>query len=389
MNSLYNYIKHFENKQKSYLKLNAKDKEYLLELDNEFKDLIYRVRSEYNEKDIINLDEEFDKFMEARNKGKKYYPLLKTSKCKYKESNIISDLIELKNKFNNFKQCFLSKYYIEVINRKIRWCKYVIDICNGDYKEWPSNVPDRKLFEEALHVFKTNKYQSSNDLNRNIDSENAKKMIEDALKELNYDWKVSIEDNMLARMNVLPNKIIRISKTAKFNEADIEGLIAHEIKGHIGRRYWGYKTGLNLFVYGLEYCPTLDEGLAVWNSINLVKHEKPNVMVNISLKYIIGYLKHYLDFCELFDYIKKISKKHNIPDSVIFKAIIRSKRDILNMKIMGGKSDDCDYFLGYNIVNNMTEKQREDILKYNIGPSHLNDLNDIKKFLKINNFKSL
>lgn len=388
MNSLYNYIRD-KKISNSYLKLNENDKKYLLELDNEYKDLILRVRNEYNEKDIINIDEEFKKFMDARDKGKKYYPILKTGKCKYAESNIVNDLIELKNKFNNFKQCFLSKYYIEVINRKIRWCKYVIDICNGNYKEWPTAIPDYELFNKALNTFKKSKYESSDDLDRNIDSKEAQKMIEKALDELGYDWKVSIEENMLARMNVLPNKIIRINKTSKFNNADIEGLIAHEIKGHIGRRYWGYKTGLNLFVYGLEYCPTLDEGLAVWNSIHLVDTKKPNVMANISLKYIIGYMKYYLDFCELFDYIKKISDKHNIPDSVIFKAIIRSKRDILNMKIKGGKGDDCDYYLGYNLVKNMSDKQRRDILKYNIGPTHLKDLNEIKTFIKINNFKPI
>ena len=143
---------------------------------------------------------------------------------------------------------------------------------------------------------------------------------------------------------------------------------------------------MNLFVFGLEYCPTLDEGLAVWNSINLVEHEKPNVRVNISLKYIIGYLKYYMDFCELFDYIKDISKKHDIPDSVIFKAIVRSKRELLNMKIKGGKSDDCDYFMGYKLVNDMDDSQRKDVLKYNVGPSHFDEIPEIKKFLRVNNF---
>ena len=383
MNKLYKYM------QESYLKLTDNDKKYLLALDDEYKNLILRVRNEYNEKDIINIDEEFDKFMDARRKNKKYYPVLKTHECKYNESHIVNDLIELRNKFIKFKQCFLSKFYIEVLNRKIRWCRYAIDIHNGKYKEWVTNIPDRSLFNDAVEIFKKSKYEGSDSLDRNITSKEAKILIKQALKELHYDWKVSIEDNMLARMNVLPNKIIRINKNSKFNRADIEGLIAHEIKGHIGRRYWGYKTGLNLFVFGLENCPTLDEGLAVWNSINLVEHEKPNVMVNITLKYIIGYLKNYMDFCELFDYIKDLCKDHEIPDSVIFKSIIRSKRELLNMNIKGGKNDDCDYFLGYRLVNDMDDKMRDNILKYNIGPNHMNEIPDIKKFLKINNFQPL
>ena len=44
---------------------------------------------------------------------------------------------------------------------------------------------------------------------------------------------------------------------------------------------------------------------------------------------------------------------------------------------------------GYQIVKDMTDKERDDILKYNIGPDQIKDLPDIKKFLKLNKFKSL
>ena len=37
----------------------------------------------------------------------------------------------------------------------------------------------------------------------------------------------------------------------------------------------------------------------------------------------------------------------------------------------------------------MTDKERDDILKYNIGPDQIKDLPEIKKFLKLNKFKSL
>jgi hypothetical protein len=85
MNKLYKYI------QESCLKLTDDDKKYLLILDNEYKNLILRVRGEYNEKDIINMDEEFDKFMDAYRKGEKYYPILKTHECKSAESHIVDD----------------------------------------------------------------------------------------------------------------------------------------------------------------------------------------------------------------------------------------------------------------------------------------------------------
>jgi hypothetical protein len=194
---------------------------------------------------------------------------------------------------------------------------------------------------------------------------------------------------MLARMNVLPNNIIRISKTAHFNDADIEGLIAHEVKGHIARRHFAQHTGLYLFAHGLKGNNIYDEGLAIWNSLNLVDKPKPNVMMNIALKYIVGYNKYRMDFCELFDYIKSIDVKNQIPESVLFKCIARGKREIYDTSILGGMPDDSRYLEGYELVNLMSDSERDDILKWNIGPEQIHDLPKIKEFFKLNKFESL
>jgi hypothetical protein len=37
----------------------------------------------------------------------------------------------------------------------------------------------------------------------------------------------------------------------------------------------------------------------------------------------------------------------------------------------------------------MSDEEREDILKYNIGPDQMGDLNNIKVFLEVNEFKPL
>jgi hypothetical protein len=37
----------------------------------------------------------------------------------------------------------------------------------------------------------------------------------------------------------------------------------------------------------------------------------------------------------------------------------------------------------------MTDAERDDILKYNIGPNQIKDLPKIKEFFKLNKFKSL
>jgi hypothetical protein len=94
-----------------------------------------------------------------------------------------------------------------------------------------------------------------------------------------------------------------------------------------------------------------------------------------------------MDFCELFEFVKGLTKE--FPDEKIFKLIVRIKREIIDMKLPGGWHEDASYFIGYHMIKKLTDKQRDDILKYNIGPNQINDLPQIKQFLKINKFKPL
>ena len=209
--------------------------------------------------------------------------------------------------------------------------------------------------------------------------------IEDALDELGYNFEVQIDNNMLPRMNVKMGKV-NVNKTSRFSENDIEGLIAHEIKGHVGRRFYGKETGLWLFAYGLQSSSTYDEGLAVWNSLNLVKHKKDNVMFNIAMKTCVSYLMFEMDFCDLFDWVKK--KAPTMTDYTAFKIIVRPRRRNKDCEIKSGEPM-TTYFKGYNMVKDMDNKMRDDILHYNIGPNQIFELENIKEFLKVNKFKKL
>ena len=371
-------------------KMSLNDRKKLIALDREYNELIMLRRDDFNEKDVHNLDEEADKFFSAYDKGEKYYPVLELGECKYDTDGIIEKSNKLLKKFIDFDSCPLSKYYIDNINRTIEWCQFYIDRKAGIDRAWDQSHLSSETYIKALEVLKSSKFESTVNLDRNITAEEAKVMLENALKELKYNnWKVAIEPDMLARMNVLPNNTIRICKTALFSKADIEGLIAHEIKGHVGRRWWGYKTGLYLFVHGLRGRNLLDEGLAVWNSINLVNVAKPNVMFNISLKYVISYQKYRLDFYDLFKFIDNLDLKNKPSRKIIFKAIARAKRENIDTRLLGGVGDDGDYFAGYLLVNDMDDKMRDDILKWNVGLKQLKDIPMIKKFFANNTFDEI
>lgn len=368
-------------------KLTRNDKQKLICLDRMFWEI---AQMYHNDKPryTTNIDEEIDKFVTAYKSGIKYFPKLEfETENKYLTDGVVEKIDTLLFEFRNFN-CFLSKYYIEILLAY----KQMIKGCMNPKETYPMfnairlQKPSMEMYELALKTIKEHPYQSINNADRNLDSEDAKEEIEDYLDELGWDWDIQIKTNLQPRMAVGPD-IMSINKTGTFSKTDLEGLKAHEVRGHVGRRYYAMKTGLYLFVEGLLWRNTLDEGLAVWNSLNLVDKQKPNILFNIALKTIIAYHLNDKDFFELFDFIHKMVP--DVPDRIVFKNILRFKRELTDCSIIGGNGDDMSYFVGYQMVKNMTDKERDDILKYNIGPGQIKDLPDIKKFLKLNKFTSL
>ena len=386
MGSLKNFI--MESLADNMMKLSPSNKRKLIELDKEFNRLSNLRRDDYDGKAVLNVDSEWERFMEEKKHGEKYFPVLKMNKNQYDTDDIIPDLKKLYNEFAGFRECFLSKYYMDAITWLLRYCQFFIDKEKNKKLIYHDKTLDEKTFDEALKIISTTKVTPTGDLHRDKDAKYAGNKIKKALDELGYDWKVVIKNNMMARMNVDPAGNININKDAKFSDVDIDSLIAHEVKGHIGRRYYGYQTGLYLFVHGLYGRNTLDEGLAIWNSLNLTKKPKPNLLFTIALKYVIVYLFKTRNFCDVYNYLDDLIDK-NYPRKSLFKSMIRAKRENRDCSLMGGSVDDTDYFYGYTLVKRMDKTERENILKYNVGVEQLYDIDNIKKFLDINKFEPL
>ena len=333
MNNLLDFDNYILESNSIYL-LDPDTKSTLLKLDEKYHKLIEKFRTKYVAQTVSNIKEEFDKFMNARNLGQKYYPQLEIKNSDV-DMKIYDDMGKLKEEINKIK--------------------------DNPYKK-----PD---FKE----------------DRTNDSDDVLEAIEDALDELGYDFDVQIDTGMLPRMNVKMGRV-NINKTSKFSDEDIEGLIQHEIRGHVGRRYYGMQTGLWLFAYGTQSSSTLDEGLAVWNSLNKVKHKKDNVMFNIAMKTCVSYLMFEMDFCDLFDWVKK--KAPGMTDYTAFKTVMRPRRRNKDCSIKSGEPM-TTYYKGWKMVNDMDNKMRNDILHYNIGPDQLFELDNIKEFLKVNHFEPL
>ena len=385
MISLIDYI----NNAKDPFKLSPSDKKKLLALDKEYGELVLMYRNDLNTKDIENLEEECDKFLTMRKRGLKYYPMIElVGDNKFKTDGILPRLKQLLYEFKNFN-CYLSQYYIELILSMIKTVEFSFDHQHKHpwYTEYRKQTPSLENLQLAYKMLEENPYKKVDDGDRTIDGKTAAKMIQAHIDKLGYKWTVKLNDKMIPRMNVDIDQTMNVNPNAMFSDIDIEGLKKHEVEGHVGRRYYGLKTGLNLFLMGLQWRNTLDEGLAIYNSLHKCEKVKPNVKFNIALKTIIAYHLDKKDFCELFEMCKELAP--NIPNKTLFATIIRFKRELQDCSLPGGNGDDQSYFCGYQLVKKMTDEERDDILKYNIGPGQIKDLPDIKRFLKQNKFKSL
>lgn len=306
-------------------KLTEEEKNKLLYLDKLYWDFQRHAHDDCNTQVVLNIDEEFDKFIKARKSGIKYFPYLKRPK-EHLSASLIDEGEMLIEEFNKL-DCFLSKYYIELISPMIRKIKFFKGMTGPEwYINYQKQTPSLEEYQLALDTLKKTPFVKVSDSVRNIDAETAQKEIQAHIDKRGYEWEARIVDNLLPRMSVSTDKYMRIKKTAKFSKDDIQGLKAHEVDGHIGRRYYGYKTGLYLFVLGLLWKNDLDEGLAVYNSLHKVDKVKPNVMANISLKTIIAYQLDKMDFCDLFDFCKSI--RPELEDRKLFNSMVRFKREI-------------------------------------------------------------
>ena len=370
---------------KSIYKLDPDTKSKLLALDEKYHKLIEKFRTKYVAQTVSNIKEEFDKFMAARSNGQKYYPQLEIKNSEF-DQKLYDSFTKLLDEFEKIKDdCYVAKFYLEKIHAMRASLEQRKKVDEGTYEPGPNPV-SKELYQEALKCVKEHPYKAPDfDKDRTNDSDTALEKIEDALDELGYDFDVQIDTGMLPRMNVKMGKV-NINKTSKFSDEDIDGLIAHEIKGHVGRRFYGKKTGLWLFAYGTQSSSTYDEGLAVWNSLNKVEHKKDNVMFNVAMKTCISYLMYEMDFCDLFDWLKKQAK--DMTDYTAFKTVMRPRRKNKDCSIRSGEPM-TTYFKGYNMVNEMDDQMRDDILHYNIGPDQKYELENIKEFLKVNHFKQL
>lgn len=367
------------------LKMSDEDKQTLMKLDKEY-GFIFSMRNlDYN-REILNLNEERERFFEKLSENKRYNPVFEHNPEKFTDSGILEYAIELQKKFKLF-DCFLSQYYIEQLQFIIDYVKLMTmdrnsqEYVNLIYEMYSKPTPE--LLSKAYEIIEQNPYVKVPDREKTISPQLMKKKMERVLKDFGYDkWKVEITDKITPRMSVKDYYLVEINANANFTEDDFLGLVEHEIKGHVGRRFYGDKTGLILFRNGIYGKNELDEGMAIFNSLQL-KTPKPNILFNISFYTLIVGQADKLDFYDLFQFGKKFIKND---DEILFKEIARCKRFCNDTSVLVADMYEMDYLKGYLRMLNTTQSERQDILKFNVGVKDYGNIDKIKAFLTINGF---
>lgn len=383
MKSLFEYIS--ESLDTNY-KLSPDGKKLLLRLDSDFNDLIMLGKEIHNLMDIDNIDEEWEKFNEFQKVGIEYIPTIKYhNPIKTKEYRFLDKLKKLREDFVNF-DCFLSKYYIGLLDEQIEYVTHTENTLDNIYNPLFQQKTSFELYQKALSLIKQYPYKKDVP-ERNIKGRDAADEIEEYIDKNGYPWRVILNKNMLPRMGVSADCRFLVNPERYFSREDMESLKAHEVDGHVARRYYGLQTGLYLFQHGLPGRLVLDEGLAIWNSLHKVENPKPNIMFNILFKFILTYHLNDMTFNELINFGKEIAPNYDLRK--IFKCVFRIKKDCIDLHQLGGRNICSSYFRGLELVSKMDDKQRDDVLKYNIGPDQLEELPMIKKFFKMNKFKPI
>lgn len=370
------------------MKLSDADKEKLVELDSEYGRLMKTYRTVWECNFPTNVEEQYKMFIKAYERGEEYYPVLRIKKDLAELRKCSKGFMELASKFQNFR-CFLSKYYIKRCLEFSRRAEFAVEPKKhmAWYTAISNQTPTMEETEAAKKVLAENPYKEPDESTRTINAEKALKYCQEKMRK--YDgFKVQMKPNQIPRMSVRSEELaLNISPNAMFSEVDLMGLNAHEIRGHVARRYYGAKLGLWLMVYGLEHANDFDEGIAVYNSLHRVKTRKPNILFNIALKTYIASMLPKKTFYEIFDICHK--EFPAVPTKVLFSTLIRFKREVEDCAVPGGNGDDQSYFCGYLQVKDMTQKQRDELTRYNIGPEQYFELDDIKQFFATNKFKAL
>jgi hypothetical protein len=355
------------------LKLGDKaDIQHLYNLDKRLKS-IADIRIEKRDLYPTNLDEEYQKFLKALDKGERYNPQFKYDSIDYSKTNVLSMIDSLSREFTKFGHEF-SQYYLNILDFYRRWVVTFEKDPKRSSREFADSLfqlygkTDYRALTLAKDLLKTNKYVAVSEEEKKFGFDYLVEKFEEKMNSLGIQpWKCQSK-NIPGRIGLsTPERKIYINEKAKFAEGDINSLLAHEIGVHVYRAQTGYDLGLFAFTIGSVTNEAIEEGLAIRRSYSL-DITKPNILFEASINCLISSVVDTMDFFSLFEYLEK----YNPDVEWRFRKVCRVKRCLEDTSIFGGFTRDQVYMKGYSIVKDLDDKTyNTDLFKYRLANTEL------------------
>jgi hypothetical protein len=348
------------------------DIEKLFELDSKLRN-IAAIRNEKRDLYPINLDEEYQIFLKALNRGERYNPQFKYDSIDYTKTSVEKMLDELSEEFIQFGHEF-SQYYLSLINFYRNW----VSVFSKDPERSSHRFVDSlfQLYGKTDHralvlskeLLKTNKYINVPESEKKFGFDYLVEKFVGKMNELDIKPWECIAKNIPGRIGLSTiERRIYINNKSKFAQGDINSLLAHEIGVHVCRAQTGYDLGLFGFTVGSVTNEAIEEGLSIRRSYDL-KVTKPNILFEASIDCLISSVVDTMDFYDLFEFLEP----YNSDIEWRFRKVCRVKRCLGDTSIFGGFTRDQVYMKGYSIVKDLDDKTyNEELFKYRLANTEL------------------
>ncbi|MBI5412695.1 DUF1704 domain-containing protein [Candidatus Peregrinibacteria bacterium] len=241
-----------------------------------------------------------------------------------------------------------------------------------DYAKKLIEPPSSALSEEALDQIRS--MPGTFPQGPVMTAKEAKKRCEQALREAGLiDWKVELQESMVADISAGKEKTLFLRSAAEFTEHRLQGILAHEIETHVFTTMNGAEQPYRLFHRGLAGYLITQEGLAVYN-------EERVGAVEAFKKYggafsVIG-IQTALEnsFAETY----AILRRYGLEPERALKVTLKAKRGLADTAQPGGFTKDMVYFVGKKKILAFI-KGGGDLKDLYIGKINADDLPLIKK----------
>lgn len=234
-------------------------------------------------------------------------------------------------------------------------------------------TPDEKILNEALK--EVEKMPSSfPEPSRILDSKEAKKVFEQAIKDLGLKgWSVKIKQEMVSDAIAGKENSVMIREGATFSEERLKGTIAHEIETHVFTAMNGSQQPYKIFQRGMADYLMTEEGLAVYNQEKTESSETSKKYWPASS--IIGiHTAMNGSFAEVYAQLVK----YGFGIERAWKVALKAKRGLTDTSKPGAFTKDFVYFKGHKMIQDFVKKGG-DLRDLYYGKLNLNDLDIVKK----------